>query len=125
SFLDVGVDVVETNSFGAFAITLAEYGIAHRAYEVASAAASVARATVDGYVARDGRPRFVAGSMGPGTKFATLGQVTYRELVTAYEEMAAGLIDGGADLLIIETQFDLLGAKAAIEGSRRAMRSSG
>jgi 5-methyltetrahydrofolate--homocysteine methyltransferase len=125
SFLDVGVDVVETNSFGAFAIPLAEYGIADRAYEISAAAASVARGVVDEYAARDGRMRFVAGSMGPGTKFATLGQVTYRELVDAYRDQAAGLIDGGADLLIIETQFDLLGAKAAIEGSRQAMRSTG
>jgi 5-methyltetrahydrofolate--homocysteine methyltransferase len=125
SFLDVGVDVVETNSFGAFAIPLGEYGIPERAYEISAAAASVARQTVDEYVARDGRARFVAGSMGPGTKFATLGQVSYPDLVAAYRDQASGLIDGGADLLIIETQFDLLGAKAAIEGARQAMRSSG
>ena len=125
SFLDVGVDVVETNSFGAFAIPLGEYGIADRAYEVSAAAASVARQTVDEYVARDGRARFVAGSMGPGTKFSTLGQVTYRDLAAAYRDQAAGLIDGGSDLLIIETQFDLLGAKAAIDGARQAMRSVG
>ncbi len=125
SFLDVGVDVVETNSFGSFAIPLGEYDIAERAYEISAASAAVARRTVDEYVARDGRPRFVAGSMGPGTKFATLGQVSYRSLAGAYADQAAGLIDGGADLLIIETQFDLLGAKAAIEGAREAMRSSG
>jgi 5-methyltetrahydrofolate--homocysteine methyltransferase len=124
SFLDVGVDVVETNSFGAFAIPLAEYGIADRSYEIAAAAAAVARRVVDEYVSRDGRARFVAGSMGPGTKFATLGQVTYRQLVEAYQVESAGLIDGGADLLIIETQFDLLGAKAAIEGARRAMATA-
>ncbi len=125
SFLDVGVDVVETNSFGAFAIPLGEYGIADRAYEIAASSAAIARGVADEYVAADGRARFVAGSMGPGTKFATLGQVGYGDLVEAYEVEASGLIDGGADLLIIETQFDLLGAKAAIEGSRRAMRSSG
>ncbi|NIR38301.1 MAG: hypothetical protein GWN79_14495, partial [Actinobacteria bacterium] len=72
-----------------------------------------------------GRPRWVAGSIGPGTKFASLGQIIYRDLRDAYEVEAAGLIDGGADLLIIETQFDLLGAKAAINGARRAMRTSG
>jgi 5-methyltetrahydrofolate--homocysteine methyltransferase len=125
SFLDVGVDVVETNSFGAFAIPLAEYGIADRSYEIAAAAASIARGVVDDYVSVDGRPRFVAGSIGPGTRFATLGQVTYRDLVEAYEVESAGLIDGGADLLIIETQFDLLGAKAAVDGARRAMRTAG
>ncbi|MGC2240430.1 MAG: homocysteine S-methyltransferase family protein, partial [Acidimicrobiia bacterium] len=125
SFLDVGVDVVETNTFGAFAIPLAEYGLADRSYEIAAAGAQLARETVDQYMAGDGRPRFVAGSMGPGTKFATLGQVTYQELAEAYRVEAMGLIDGGADLLIIETQFDLLGAKAAIEGARRAMRQAG
>ncbi len=125
SFLDVGVDVVETNTFGAFAIPLAEYGLEDRAYEIAAAGAAIARGVVDEYIESDGRPRFVAGSMGPGTKFATLGQVGYRELAAAYEVEAAGLIDGGADLLVIETQFDLLGLKAAIEGARRAMATAG
>ena len=125
SFLDVGVDVVETNTFGAFAVPLAEYGIADRAYEIAAAGASLARGVVDDYVRADGRTRFVAGSMGPGTKFATLGQVTFAELADAYETEARGLIDGGADLLIVETQYDLLGAKAGIEGARRAMRDAG
>ena len=125
SFLDVGVDVVETNTFGAFRVPLAEYDLEGQAYEIAAAGASLARQTVDEYIARDGRQRFVAGSIGPGTKFATLGQVTYRRLVEAYEEESAGLIDGGVDLFIIETQFDLLGAKAAIEGARRASRSAG
>jgi 5-methyltetrahydrofolate--homocysteine methyltransferase len=125
SFLDVGVDVVETNTFGAFAVPLAEYGIADRSYEIAAAGATLARATVDEYIARDGRQRFVAGSIGPGTKFATLGQISFKDLVAAYQEESAGLIEGGADLLIIETQFDLLGAKAAMEGARRAMAATG
>ncbi len=124
SFLDVGVDVVETNTFGAFSVPLREYGLEDRSYEIAVAGAALARETADAYVARDGRPRFVAGSMGPGTKFATLGQVSYRDLLVAYETEARALIDGGVDLLVIETQFDLLGAKAAIEGARRAMRAS-
>ncbi|HEU4321129.1 MAG TPA: methionine synthase [Acidimicrobiia bacterium] len=125
SFLDVGVDVVETNTFGAFAVPLGEYGIAHRAYEIAAAGASIARKTVDSYIDEDGRTRWVAGSIGPGTKFATLGQISYRDLRDAYQTETAGLIDGGVDLLIIETQYDLLGAKAAIEGSRRAMTAAG
>ena len=125
SFLDVGVDVVETNTFGAFRGPLSEYGLEDRTYEIAATGAALARETVDEYIARDGRQRFVAGSMGPGTKFATLGQITYRQLVDAYEEEARALIDGGVDLLIIETQFDLLGAKAAIEGGRQAMRKAG
>jgi len=125
SFLEVGVDVVESNTFGAFAVPLAEYGLEAQSYEIAAAGAALARETVDEFVKADGRARFVAGSIGPGTKFATLGQISYRDLAAAYEVEAAGLIDGGADLLIIETQFDLLGAKAAIEGARRAMRSAG
>jgi 5-methyltetrahydrofolate--homocysteine methyltransferase len=121
SFLEVGVDVVETNSFGAFSVTLGEYGIADRAHEISSASAVLARKVVDEFVEQDGRPRFVAGSIGPGTKFATLGQITFAELAEAYRVQSLGLIEGGADLLIIETQFDLLGAKAAITGARRAM----
>ena len=124
SFLRVGVDVIETNTFGAFAIPLGEYGLQDRSYEIAAAGAVLAREAVDEFVAQDGRARFVAGSIGPGTKFPTLGQVTYAELVDAYQVEAAGLIDGGVDLLIIETQFDLLGAKAAIEGARLASRNA-
>ena len=124
SFLDVGVDVVETNTFGGFAVPLNEYGIADRAYELSAAGASIATRTVEEYRTKDGRRRFVAGSIGPGTKFATLGQISYRELRDAYEIQAAGLIDGGIDVFVIETQFDLLGAKAAINGARRAMRSA-
>ncbi|MEN8235214.1 MAG: methionine synthase [Actinomycetota bacterium] len=125
SFLDVGVDVVETNTFGGFAIPLGDYGLADRAYELNATGAAIARRIADEYRSADGRQRFVAGSMGPGTKSATMGQVTYRELRDAYEIQAAGLIDGGVDLLVIETQFDLLGAKAAMNGARRAMRSAG
>lgn len=124
SFLDVGIDAIETNSFGGFAIPLGEYGIADRAYELAAAAAQIATRTVEDYCLADGRPRFVAGSMGPGTKLATLGQITYRALLDAYEVQAAGLVDGGVDLILVETQYDLLGAKAAINGARRAMRAA-
>ena len=125
SFLDVGVDVIETNTFGGFGVPLGEYGIADRAYELSAAGAEIARRAVAEYRAADGRKRFVAGSIGPGTKLATLGQITYRELLDAYEIQAAGLIDGGIDLFIIETQYDLLGAKAAINGARRAMEAAG
>ncbi len=125
SFFDVGVDVTETNTFGAFAVPLAEYGVADQAYDLAATSAEIARRVADEYVATDGRQRWVAGSMGPGTKFASLGQIRYSELRDAYEVEAAGLLDGGSDLLLVETQFDLLGAKAAINGARRAMVSSG
>ncbi|MCL1601775.1 MAG: homocysteine S-methyltransferase family protein, partial [Actinomycetia bacterium] len=120
AYLDVGAGVVETNTFGAFGAPLGEYGIADRAYELAATGASIARRVVDEY-----GERYVAGSMGPGTKFPTLGQITYADLRDQYEIEAAGLIDGGADLLILETQFDLLSVKAGINGARRAMRSSG
>ncbi len=125
SFLDIGVDVVETNTFGAFAVPLAEYGIADRAYEIAAAGASIARGVTDHYLELDQRPRWVAGSVGPGTKLPTLGHIDYRTLRDAYEVMGAGLLDGGVDLFVIETQFDLLGAKAAINGLRRAMAACG
>jgi 5-methyltetrahydrofolate--homocysteine methyltransferase len=124
SFLSVGVDVVETNTFGAFAVPLAEYGIAERAYELNRAAAVLACTVARDHSTSD-HPRWVAGSIGPGTKLPSLGQIRYRDLVTAYEVQAAGLIDGGCDLLIIETMYDLLTLKAAVAGSRDAMRAAG
>lgn len=120
AYLDVGADVIETNTFGAFGVPLAEYGLEDRVYEIAAAGASIARAAADRY-----DDRFVAGSIGPGTKFPTLGQIRYADLRDEFEVEAAGLIDGGVDLIIIETQFDLLSVKAAINGARAAMRSSG
>jgi 5-methyltetrahydrofolate--homocysteine methyltransferase len=120
AYLEVGATVVETNTFGAFAIPLNEYDLGDRAYELAAKGASIARAAVDRF-----DDRFVAGSIGPGTKFPTLGQISYADIRNAYEIEAAGLIDGGADLLIIETQFDLLSVKAAMTGARAAMRTSG
>jgi len=124
SFLDVGVDVVETNSFGSLPIVLAEYKIAERAEELARASARLAKEVASDYATTD-RPRFVAGSMGPGTKLPTLGQVSFGELRDGYEVLARGLLDGGADLLLIETCYDLLQAKAAIQAARRAMRHAG
>jgi 5-methyltetrahydrofolate--homocysteine methyltransferase len=124
SFLDVGVDVIETDTFGAFSVVLAEYGIAERAFELNVEAARLARRVADDY-AEPGRPRWVAGSMGPGTKFPTLGQIPYAELRDAYEEQARGLLEGGVDLLVIETVFDLLSGKAAINAAKRAMAAVG
>ena len=106
--LDAGVDVVKTNSFGASAITLADYGIADQAYAINLAAARLARETSDAYEARDGRHRWVAGSMGPGTKLPSLGQIDFDTLNTAYREQARGLLDGGVDVILIETVYDLL-----------------
>ena len=120
SFLDVGVDVIETDSFGSFSVILAEYGIAERTHELALASAAIARRVADEY-ASPGSPRFVAGSMGPGTKFPTLGQISYDKLCASYEELAYGLLEGGVDLLLVETVYDLLSGKAAIAACHRAM----
>src|SRR5580704_12977968 len=124
SFLEVGCDVVETDTFGAFAPVLAEYGQADRVRELNLAAATLAVGAAHDFTTPD-RPRWVAGSIGPGTKFPTLGQIPYEQLRRAYEEQATALIEGGVDLIIIETVFDLLQAKAAINGARRAMRAAG
>ena len=122
-YFEAGADVIETNTFGGFAIPLGEYDLADRAYELNARAAELAAAVAKELMAAEPpRPRVVAGSIGPGTKFASLGQIPYAELRDAYEVQARGLLDGGVDLLLIETQFDLLGLKAAMIGSRRAMR---
>jgi 5-methyltetrahydrofolate--homocysteine methyltransferase len=123
-FFAVGVDVVETATFGAFAIPLAEYGIADRAYEINLEAARIAREVASGHSTSE-RPRFVAGSIGPGTKMPTLGHIRFADLRDAYEVQCRGLLDGGVDVLSIETQYDLLGAKAAMIAARRAMAATG
>jgi len=120
SFLDVGVDVIETNSFGSSSIVLNEYGISDRAHELSLASAQLARRVADSYATAN-NPKFVAGSIGPGTKFPTLGQITYEELTASYEEQAYALLEGGVDLLLVETMFDLLSGKAAINACHRAM----
>ena len=116
-----GCHVVETNSFGSIPWVLAEYGISERARELAQTSASIARDVADSYSG----DRWVAGSLGPGTKIASLGQISFAEMRDGYQEAAAGLIAGGVDLLIIETVQDLLQAKAAIIACRRAMADAG
>ncbi len=124
SFFAVGVDVVETDTFGAFATVLAEYAIPEKAHELNVAAARIARAVASDFSA-DGRPRWVAGSIGPGTKLPSLGHISFRELRDAYEVQARALLEGGVDLFIIETCMDLLQAKAAVIACRRAMAAEG
>ena len=124
AFLSAGVDAVETASSASFSTVLAEYGLQDRAHELNVAAARLAREVADGFAA-DGRPRFVAGSMGPGTKMPTLGHISYAALRDAYEVQAPGLLEGGVDLFLVETVYDLLQAKAAINACRRAMRAAG
>ena len=124
SFLEVGVDVVETNAFGAFRTVLTEYGLQGRVEDINLAAARIARDQADAFSTPD-RPRWVAGNLGPGTKFPTLGQIAYVELRDAYEEQAAALLAGDVDLLLVETVYDLLQAKAALNGCKRAMVGAG
>ena len=119
SMFEAGADVVETASFGSFAVPLAEYDLADRAYELSIASARIAREVADGYGG------LVAGSIGPGTKSPSLGQIRFAELRDAYEEMIRGLLEGGVDVLITETHFDLLALKASIIGARRAMAAVG
>jgi 5-methyltetrahydrofolate--homocysteine methyltransferase len=124
SFLEVGVDVVETDSFGSFPVVLAEYGIADKAEELARRSAELAREVAHGYSTPD-RRRYVAGSVGPGTKLPTLGQIPFADLRDAYEVLAFGLLEGGVDLLVVETVYDTLQGKAALQACRRAMAKSG
>ena len=121
-FLKVGVDALETATFGSFGTVLTEYGIADRAYEITLAAARIARDVANSFEG-DGRPRFVAGSVGPGTKLPSLGHISFAELRDTYEEHARALIEGGVDLLLVETCMDLLQIKAAMQGGRRAMKA--
>jgi 5-methyltetrahydrofolate--homocysteine methyltransferase len=121
AYLEAGADCVTTNTFGANLGNLGEYGIADQITELSEAGARLAREAADAFTASDGVPRWVLGSIGPGTKLPTLGHVTFRELRDSYFENAAGLLRGGADALIIETCPDLLQAKAAIIGSKRAV----
>lgn len=123
-YFEAGVDCVETNTFGANHAALGEYEISDRVYELSEAGARVAREVADGFAA-DGRPRWVLGSMGPGTKLPTLGHAPYTVLRDAYQANAEGLIAGGADALLVETTQDLLQTKAAVLGARRALDASG
>lgn len=122
-YLQVGVDAIETNTFGANFANLAEYGIEDRIYELAYSGAKLARECADQFSTLD-KPRWVLGSLGPGTKLPTLGHTTYEKLKQAYETASTGLIEGGSDALLIETTQDLLQAKSAINGAREAINKS-
>ena len=121
SFLAAGADIIETDSFGSTSVVLAEYGLQAHARELNRAAAAIAREAADS-VATPDKPRFVAGSMGPTTKtISVTGGVTFDQLADAYQEQAEGLIEGGADLLLLETVQDTLNVKAGLVGIERAM----
>ena len=122
-YLSVGVDAIETNTFGANWANLAEYGIEDRIYELAFAGAKLAKEVANEFSTEE-KPRWVLGSLGPGTKLPTLGHTEYINLKSAYFTASCGLLDAGADALLIETTQDLLQAKAAINGAREAIDKS-
>src|SRR3954468_19403226 len=124
AYFTVGCDAVETNTFGANLANLAEYGISDQIEELSVAAARFPRDVADDWSTPD-NPRWVIGSVGPGTKLPTLGHVSYAELRDAYAAEVAGLVEGGAHAILVETAQALLQAKAAINGAGRAFRVAG
>ncbi|WP_069743884.1 methionine synthase [Streptomyces sp. EN23] len=124
-YFAVGVDCVETNTFGANHSAANEYEIADRIFELSESGARIAREVADEFGAKDGRQRWVLGSIGPGTKLPSLGHITYDILRDGYQQNAEGLLAGGSDALIVETTQDLLQTKASIIGARRAMDALG
>jgi 5-methyltetrahydrofolate--homocysteine methyltransferase len=124
-YLEAGADLVETNTFGTTSIVLAEYGIEELVYDLSLAAGQIARRAADKVSAATGKQKFVVGAIGPGTKLVSLGQTTWQELEGTYCDSFRGLLDGGADALLLETLQDLLMVKATIVGAQRAMAESG
>ncbi|MCB0102844.1 MAG: homocysteine S-methyltransferase family protein, partial [Anaerolineales bacterium] len=125
SFLEAGVDVLETDTFRSNRLTMQEYKLQDRIIEINVAAASLARKVADEFAAKTGQPRFVAGSIGPSGKLPStndpeLSNVKYDELIDTFREQTVGLIQGGVDLLLIETSQDILEVKAAITGIHKA-----
>jgi 5-methyltetrahydrofolate--homocysteine methyltransferase len=124
AFFSVGCDVVETDTFGAARVVLAEYGLQDKVREINVVAAQIAKEVAQQFSTKD-RPRFVAGSIGPTTKLPSLGHIKFDDMAVAFEEQAAALIEGGVDVLLIETSQDLLQAKAALAGVFDAMKKAG
>lgn len=130
SFLEVGVDAIETCTFRSNRMTMVEYGLQDRIIEINVAAASLARRLCDEYAAKTGQPRFVAGSIGPTGKLPSaddpeLSNVTFDQLADVFREQGVGLIKGGVDVLLIETSQDILEVKAAITGLQAAFEETG
>ena len=123
-YFEVGVDAVETATFGAFGLVLAEYGIAEETFALNEQAARLAKEVAEEF-STPGKPRFVIGSVGPGTRLPTLGAIGFEALRDDYQVQVEGLLTGGIDVVLVETVYDLLQAKAAIIGARRAMQSVG
>lgn len=125
AYFEAGVDCVETNTFGANWSNLSDYGIDDRIQELARAGAELARASADQFTAKDGKARWVLGSMGPGTKLPSLGHTSYHNLLETFKLQAIGLIEGGADAFMVETSQDLLQTKAAVNACRKAVVETG
>ena len=124
-FLDAGADILETNTFGATAVVLAEYNLAHLAQQINREAAQLARGLADAASTPD-KPRFVAGSMGPTTKsISVTAGISFDDLAVSYQEQATGLIEGGVDVLLLETSQDMLNVKAGLEGIDQAFEQLG
>ena len=123
-YLQAGADAIETNTFGGSPVTLGEFDLADRAFEINRRGAELAREAI-AKLPEAGRQRFVVGAIGPGTRLPSLGHIAYRTLEDAFAVQAAGLIAGGADVILCETCQDPLQAKAAVNGARRAMREGG
>lgn len=122
-YFAAGADMVETNSFGGSPVTLAEFGLGERAREINRIAAELAREAAEGFT--DGRHRWVLGSVGPGTKLPTLGNIAYEPLEAGLAEQCRGLIEGGVDAILVETCQDTLQIKAAVNGARIARAELG
>src|SRR5690606_11292273 len=130
SFLEVGEEAVETNTFRANRLTLSEYGLQDRVLEINRAAAGLARRVCDRFEQETGMPRCVAGSIGPSGKLPSgsdpdLSNITFEELADIFYEQAQGLVEGGADLLLVETSQDILEVKAAVYGINRYFEDAG
>jgi 5-methyltetrahydrofolate--homocysteine methyltransferase len=123
-FLEAGADVIETDTFGGTSIVLAEYDLADKAYYLNKTAAELAKKLATEYSTPE-KPRFVAGSMGPGTKLPTLGHIDYDTLLTNYQQQAEALFDGGVDLFLVETCMDVLQIKAALNGIEAVFKQKG
>src|SRR5437868_2246657 len=130
SFMEAGCDVLETDTFQATRLRLEEWGLADRTSEINHAAARLARTVADRYEARDGRPRYVAGSLGPTGKLPSsddpiLSDITFDELSDTFCEQAVALIEGGVDVLLVERSVDIREVRAALDGIRRAKQHTG
>jgi len=123
-YLRAGADMVETNTFSGSRLVLAEFDLQEKTTEIARRAAEIARAACDKHSTSD-KPRFVAGSLGPGTKLLTLGHTTWDEMFRAYLDCARGLIQGGTDVLLTETSQDILQVKCAVNACLRALEEAG